>query len=378
MTKKIDGYFDYASATPCSESVLGVMKPFFIDEFYNPSALYSSSDKSKEAIKLARRTVAEHLGVRSSEVVFVSGCTEANNLAVHGIMEANPGGKIVISSIEHESVRQAVYQHSYSEAPVSENGIIDIDKLQALITDDVVLVSIIYVNNEIGVVQPLRKVARLIEKIKKSRGPNGRPLYLHTDAAQAPNVRSINRSALGVDLMSLNSAKVYGPKGSGCLYIDSSVAISPIQNGGGQEFGLRSGTENTAGIVGFAHALDLVCKARKQEADRLSLVQDHLESAVEALGCQVLAKKSDRSQAITSILLPGIDSETAVYKLDKLGFSVSSGSACHAKSGEKSHVLTSLGLSDEEAMRVVRISMGHQTTVESVDSLVRAIKQILA
>jgi cysteine desulfurase len=374
----IDGFFDYASATPCSESVMTAMKPFFSQDFYNPSALYSGGKTSQDTIKQARQTVARHLGVRGSEVIFTSGCTEANNLAVHGIMKANPGAKVVISSIEHDSVRKAAFQHDYSEAPVDKSGIIDLETLEALITDDVVLVSIIYVNNEIGVVQPLRKVSHILEKIKKQRGASGRPLYFHTDAAQAPTVSSVNTNSLGVDLMSLNGGKIYGPKGSGCLYVSSSVEISPLQEGGGQESGIRSGTENTAAIVGFATAFEDACDVWQEEFTRTASIQSQLESAVESLGCEVIAKDSKRSPAIISIVLPGMDSETAVYKLDKLGFQVSSGSACHAISGEKSHVLTALGIAGARVKNVIRISMGRYSSVESVDKLVNAIQQILA
>jgi len=378
MDTRLAGYFDYASSTPIDSNVLKGMLPFMQTEFYNPSSLYSASNTAKDAVDTSRREIAGILGVRQTEVIFTSGCTEANNLAIQGIMAANPGCKVVFSATEHESVRQIAMRYDHRVAYVGEDGLIDIDALANLIDDNVVLVSIIYINNETGVIQPLRKIAKLIAKIRVSRGKSGRPLYLHTDAAQAPNTHTIVRSALGVDLMSLNGGKVYGPKGVGCLFIDSEVDILPVNCGGGQERGIRSGTENTPAIVGFADALRRATDGREQEAARLSGLHDVLLIGLKDLGCTVITKNSPKSASIVSIILPKIDSETAVYKLDKLGVYVSSGSACHAKTGEKSHVLTAIGLSDEESMSTVRISLGRATTTLSIKKLLASIEQVLA
>lgn len=378
MEDKLTGYFDYASATPLDEAVYEVMRPFYTKEFYNPSARYSASDNSRQAILVARKKVASVMGVKHQEIIFTSGCSEANNLAINGVLEANPGGRVLISGIEHESVRQPAYKHNYEEIPVSENGTIDLNALISMITDDVVLISVMYVNNEIGTVQPLRKISDIVAKARKSRGSGGRPLYLHSDAAQAPNLMNISRAATGVDLMSLNGGKIYGPKGSGCLFVSKNVKISPIILGGGQESGLRSGTENTSGIVGFAEALSISSTMRVDESTRLLDLRNIIVRTAKTLDCIIVAENGTSSGSIVSVMLPNRDSETVVYQLDKLDIFVSSGSACHAKSGEKSYVLSALGYSDPQSMSAIRISMGRHTTRGSIDKLLESIQQILA
>jgi cysteine desulfurase len=250
--------------------------------------------------------------------------------------------------------------------------------LSELITDDVVLISVMYVNNENGAIQPLRKIADLVAKIRVKRGASGMPIYLHTDATQAPNLRSISRSATGVDMMSLGGGKIYGPRGSGCLFVAAGVQIEPLLSGGGQENGLRSGTENTPAIVGFGEALRLAGMSRKKETVRLGRLQKFLEAELTSLGCRIVAAEASRGEAISSVLLPKLDSETVLYKLDKLGLCVSSGSACHAINGEKSHALSAMGYSEAEGMRTIRISLGRTTDKRAIVRLIGSLKHILA
>lgn len=377
MDQRLAGYFDYASSSPLDADVLSTMEPYF-QEFYNPSALYSANSYAKSALDKARSDVAGIVGVKKSQIVFTSGCTEANNLAIHGLMQRYPGTSLLISAIEHDSVRMPASSYSCSTIPCNESGVVDVLALEQQITDDVTLISVMYINNEIGTVQPIRKIADMIKKVRTKRGANGNPLYLHVDGAQAPSIRTITQSALGYDLLSLNGGKIYGPKGSGCLVIGRDVIIEPLLRGGGQESGLRSGTENTPAIVGFADALMRATVNRTQETKRLKALQMELESGLRELGGIVIADQSDRSESITSVLFPEVDSETLVYKLDKFGLSISSGSACHARTGVKSIVLQAIGLTDQQAMNVARISIGKYSDSRSILNLLDSIKVVLA
>jgi cysteine desulfurase len=375
---KAKGYFDYASATPLDEGVFDVMMPYYQDLFYNPSSFTAQSSVVRKDIDNARADVADSLGVKAQEIIFTSGCTEANNLAIHGVMSRNPQSKVLISAVEHDSIREIAHQFNYDVVPVRESGIVDLDKLERLLTDDVVLVSVMYANNEIGTIQPLREIGLLISEARKRRGTGGAPLYLHTDATQAANYLSLIASGLRVDMMSLNSGKIYGPKGVGCLFVAGSVVLNPLQYGGGQERGLRSGTENVAGIIGFSWALKQTQKMRVEESIRLKILQKNLIVGLEALGAKVNGTKNKRIPNNVNVHFPGIDNERLVLQLDAHGFMVSSGSACHAKSGTSSYSLQAIGLSQSDADSSIRITMGRGTTLEDVENLAETISQLVA
>lgn len=266
---------DYAAATPVDPEVVKVMSKYFTDEFYNPSATYLPAVKVRNELNRARSDVAEVLGAKANEIVFTAGATEANNLALFGVAGQFPGGNIIVSAIEHDSILRPAEELNTKIVPVTPQGIIDLVTLKDLIDDQTVLISIMYANNEIGTIQPLPKVAVIVKDIVQDRSRRGvrLPLYLHTDAAQAANYLDLHVSRLGVDLMSLNGGKIYGPKQSGVLFVSSKVKLKPQILGGGQERNLRSGTENVAGSIGFAQALWLSQARRHEEAERLIKLQ---------------------------------------------------------------------------------------------------------
>lgn len=373
-------YFDYAAATPLSPKARKAMEPYLTGIFYNPSALYLAARDAKDAVENARRDVAGVLGAKHSEIIFTAGGTEADNLAIAGIMAKYKGANLVVSAIEHEAILEAAKPYPYKIAPVGADGRIDLMKLRKLITDKTALVSVMHANNEVGTVQPLAAIAKLLTEIRwqRSKKGNSLPLYLHTDASQAPNYLHVLVNTLGVDLMSLNAGKIYGPKETGALYIKTGVELEPLIRGGGQERGLRSGTQNVANIVGFAAALKDADDKRETESNRMAKLQ--LEA--------ILQLKKKVPKAVINgglgmrlpnnlhITIPGADNERLMMELDEAGFMVAVGSACSASNDEPSHVLKAIGLSDEQARSSLRITMGRATTVKDVTDLIEKIAEL--
>lgn len=370
-------YFDYAAASPLSDIAYTAMKPVLKDNFYNPSAVYAGGVFVRDQVERARSSVARCVEVKTNEVVFTNGCTEANNLAIHGTMRNFPGGKVLVSAIEHDSVRAPAEQYTHEEIPVDATGIVDMSVLASMIDDSVVLISVMAVNNETGVVQPVREIAELIKKIRKARGVGSLPLYLHTDAAQLPLYMSVTRSSLGADYISLNGGKIYGPKASGCLIVTQGVPLHPIIDGGGQERGLRSGTENVSGILGFAAALVDATKHRTERSKKITSLRSLLVELLEPLHAVMHADTKLGIPHIISCAFEGADNEALVYHLSQNGFSVAMGSACHAKNQHMSHVLAAMGVSTSLADATIRISLGDYTTPESIKKLVSTIKEFL-
>lgn len=380
MPKQI--YLDYAAATPMDPQVVGAMLPYFSDIFYNPSAQYLAGQAVAQDIAIARGRVAHWLGARPSEIVFTSGGTEANNLAIHGIMRKHPGANIVVSAIEHDSVRMPARQYDYKEAPVRLDGIVDIEALKDVINNKTVLVSIMYANNEIGTIQPIKEIAALISAIRKERAtlsPKPLPLYLHADACQAANYLDLHISRLDADLMTINAGKIYGPKQCGALYVRMGVDLQPQIHGGRQELGLRSGTEGVANIIGFAKALDIAQTMRHDEINRLQYLQklfvDFLTKHIPQV--KINGSLKNRLPNNIHITIPGQDNERLIFGLDEKGIACAAGSACSASKEEPSHVLKSLGLSDEAARSSLRFTFGRQTdegdlqrTIETLAKLV--------
>jgi cysteine desulfurase len=377
-------YLDHAATTPVDPVVFDAMKPYFTDKAFNPSATYEAARQVKREFEAARASLAHYLGVRGSELIFTAGGTEANNLAINGIMQQYPDGEIIVSSVEHDSVLMAANQYKSVQAPVGENGRIDLAQLEQCITDHTVLVSIQYANNEVGTVQPLKEIAQLIakkrtERAAKSSTQNARPLYFHTDACQAPAYLDIHVSRLGVDLLTINASKIYGPKQIGCLFVKSGIILQPQILGGGQERGLRSGTENVPAVIGFVKALELVQERRHEETKRVKQLQDYfLEQLNEHLPTiQINGSLKHRLANNVHITIPGYDNETLMMQLDDKGVICAVGSACSASNEEPSHVLKAMGMSDAAAQSSLRFTMGKSTTKEDITYVIRCLTELV-
>lgn len=359
-------YLDHAAATPMDAEVLEAMQPYFAELFYNPSATYLPAQKVREALEEGRKQIAEILGVKVREITLVAGGTEGNNLAISGVLAKFPNCSVTVSTIEHDSVRHVAEKFNCSAAFVTEQGRVDVDDLRAKIRDDTVLVSVMLANNEVGTVQPLREISKIIkdERAKRQKTGNKTPIYLHTDACQAANYLDLHVSRLGVDLMTLNGGKIYGPKQSGVLYVGSHVQLAPLILGGGQERGLRSGTENVAAAVGFAVAFQKTQKLRSAETERLNQVKkvffDLCEQKIP--GAIINGSLEHRLPNNLHITLPGTDNERVLLELEKRGILAAAGSACSASSDEPSHVLKAMGVNDTDARSSLRLTMGRSTT----------------
>lgn len=371
-------YLDYAAATPMDPKVLAAMAPYFSQKFHNPSSIYLAGRDARQALEEARLSVARNLGAKPAEIIFTAGATEANNLAIQGIMRSFPEAQILVSSIEHESVLAPAALFNCREVGVDAKGRLDLQKLEAMVSDKTVLVSVGLVNNEIGTIQPLSDISKILNKLRKLRGPKGQPLYLHSDCAQAPNYFDMHLSRLGVDLLSINGGKIYGPKQSGALYIRAGVQLQPLIVGGGQESNLRSGTENVAGAVGLATALSLAQEKRHSEAKQVSELRQQfiagLEKNIPAAVVNGPAKHS--APHIVSATFAGFDNERLMMELDEQGIQLATGSACSASSDEPSHVLAAIGLGDKAAHSTLRFSFGRATTEADIAKTLKTLREL--
>jgi cysteine desulfurase len=371
-------YLDYAAATPVDKRVVAAMLPYFSEKFFNPSAMYSQAADVAKDMAAARANVAHWLGARPSEVIFTAGGSEANNLAIQGVMRRYPGANVVVSAVEHESVLAPASLFSCKIAPVDRGGIVNVAKLAERIDDKTVLVSIMYANNEVGTIQPIREIAQMISA-KRAQRSGKLPLYFHTDAAQAANYLDLHMSRRGVDMLTLNGGKIYGPKQSGALVVRGGVDLQPIIIGGGQERGQRSGTENVAAVIGFTKALELAQQSRHEETHRLQTLQqyffDHIEQALPQAVINGSRKK--RLPNNVHLTIPGADNERLLIQLDEAGIMAAAGSACSASSETSSHVLLAMGLSDQSARSSLRFTMGRATTRRDIDRTVAALKNFI-
>lgn len=373
-------FLDYASATPLDKGVLDAMLPYFSDLFYNPSSSHLLSKEIKLEINEARKNVANIIGAKHNEIVFVSGGSEANNLAIKGIMDLHKQANMLYGATEHDSVIQPAKNYHSKEIKVDTLGNIDLADLKKKIDDKTVLISVMHVNNEIGTINNLAKIAEIVNEHRYLRNEKGSalPLYLHCDASQSPNYLAVNVARMGVDLLTLNGGKIYGPKQSGILYVNSKVNIKPLIEGGGQEYGLRSGTTSAASIIGFAEALVLTEKMRKSEENRVESLRNHLiKELLKNKKVSLNGPTKNRIANNVHITIDGMDNETLMYKLDDFGFMVAVGSACSASSEEPSHVLKAVGLSDAQARQSIRITLGRQTTKDNVDNFIKEISGLI-
>lgn len=370
-------YLDYAAATPLDADVLAAMQPYFSDKFYNPSSPYAPALVVRREYERAKAEIAAAIGAQSGELTMTAGATESINLAFNGF-----GGHIVTTTIEHKSVLEAVSMYEHTLVEVDQYGRVEPEMIKNAVRPDTWLVSVGLANSEIGTVQPLSKIAEIIRKIRHERIREGNetPLYLHTDASQGAGQLDLHVSRLGVDMMTLNAAKFYGPKQVGLLYATRSVKLKPQIVGGGQEAGLRSGTENVAGVIGMAVAIKKADKKRHSEVKRLSVLRDELqvhllEEFPEAI---VSGHLKHRLAGHLHISFPGIDAERLVFSLETKGVLLATGSACAANKGTRSHVLNAIGLDPNAADGSLRITLGRDTDQDTIhrasDLITKAVR----
>lgn len=360
-------YLDFAAATPVAPEVLAAMEPYWSDLFYNPSAPYAPARSVHAQTEEARSRLAHVIGARPGTVTITAGATEANNLAFSAVE-----GPCVVCAIEHESVLSCAEARGARIVGVEADGRIDMRAFQELLNEDVELVSVGLANGELGTIQPVRAIAQIVQKERMRRLERGiqTPLLLHTDASQAAGHVSINVSSLGADLMTVSAAKVYGPKQVGMLWHADGVALRPLVRGGGQEAGLRSGTQNVAGIVGFACALELAEQMRTREGRRLQRLskslRDRIRSGIPDAVFSGPARQAHRLPGIVHVSFAGVQARRLVISLERRGVYVGTGSACAASRMQTSHVLRAIGLSDDLAQGSLRLSLGRSTTEEDI------------
>jgi cysteine desulfurase len=359
-------YLDHAAATPMDARVIAVMQPYFSDNFYNPSSPYAPAVAVRRDYEAAKQKLASLIGAKSSEIIITAGATESINLAINGI-----GGHVIVSNIEHPAVLVSASAREHTIVAADKYGYVSADIIKAAIQPNTQLISVALANNELGTIQPLRDIAEVIKAERASRLMRGdkTPIHLHCDASQGVGQIDVNVARLGLDMLTINSGKIYGPKQVGLLWTASQVRIQPQIIGGGQEHGMRSGTENVAGVIGFARALELVSEHRKYEVERLALMRDNLQRVLtSALPNSIVSSHPKcRLAGHLHISFPGLDGERLVFLLENRGVLVATGSACSANKGTRSHVLMAIGLSPEVADGSIRITLGHLSTTENIE-----------
>lgn len=378
-------YLDHAATTPLRREVVNAMYPHLVETYGNPSSLHERGRRARAVLEAARGQVAILLGVHPGEVVFTGSGTEANNLAVVGAARAarGEGRHVLISQIEHPSILAAGERlredgFAVEYVPVDGEGFVDASALLRMVQSDTTLVSVMYANNEIGVVEPIREIAAgLRERFGGERGP-----LFHTDACQASGQLPLSPSHLGVDLMTINGSKVYGPKGIGALYVRAGVRIEPQVVGGHQELGRRAGTENVALAVGFAAALDIALRSETTMRGRLTALRDHLIRRIEERvpGAVLNGPRDRRLPNNVHFSIPHIEGESLLLLLDRDGISASTGSACSSHNLAPSHVLRAIGQEDELIHGSIRLTLGEENTEDDIeyaaDALARSVERL--
>ncbi len=376
-------YLDFAAATPVNPKVLEAMLPYFSENFYNPSAPYLPAKHLRGEYEMKKAALAQTIGAKSPDLVITAGATESINLAFT-VLENYPDAEALILSTEHASVRESArhFAKTVGEIAVDSTGLIDLKDLVAKITDQAVLISVAIANNELGTIQPLSEIAEIIRRTREKRLSSGNltPLYLHSDASQAASLLDLSVARLGVDLLTLNSAKVYGPKGIGALYISRGVKLSPISYGGGQEMGLRSGTENVPLLMGFAEASvraksHVSASRKKYEKYNQLFRQILLEKSL--ITPKILGNKKHQLANFCPICFDGLDAERLIFKLEDRGILLSTGAACAASKGQKSHVLSAIGLTDSEITGSLRVTFGELNTEEQIREAASVIAEVV-
>ncbi len=370
-------YMDYSATTPVKEEVLQEMLPYFTEKFGNPSSLYDLGLESKDAVTHAREQVAALIGAQPKEVYFTAGGTESDNWVVFGAADKlkEKGNHIITTRVEHHAMLhscQFLEKHGYEVTylDINEDGMVTPEMLEAAITDKTILISIMMVNNEIGTVMPIKELAAVAK---------AHNILFHTDAVQALGNVPIDVKDMGIDLMSVSSHKIYGPKGVGALYIRRGVQLSNFVHGGAQESKKRAGTENLVGIVGFGKAAEVAKRDFDKHVEHCSTLRNHLVERVlaEVPDTFVNGTMEHRHPGNASITFEYIEGEAILLFLNQAGISVSTGSACSSTSLEPSHVLTALGVPVEKIHGTVRFTIGDFTTMEDVDYVVDTLKSVV-
>ena len=367
-------YLDNAASTPVADEVLSEMLPYFAQQYGNPSSIHTMGRETSRAIELARRRVAALVGAAPKEILFTSGGTESDNLAIQGVANSSSRRRIIASSIEHDAVLEVCRDLSkkgfeISYLPATKEGLVTADALEKQVGDDVALVSVMLANNEVGTVQPIKELASIAHR---------HGAVFHTDAVQAAGKIPVNAKELGIDLMSLSSHKINGPKGAGALYVRSGVKLAALMHGGGQESHLRSGTENVPAIIGFGKACELA--REKLNNSSVSELRDYLAQRViaEIPHSRMNGHPSQRLPGNCHFTFLGVNGEDLIIKLDENGIAASTGSACSVRKQKESHVLKAMGFSFEEVNGSLRLSIGPQNTREEIDRAVAVLSRTVA
>ena len=377
-------YLDHSATTPADGRVVAAMLPYLTEKFGNASSVHGLGQEARAAVDRARREVAILIGARANEIVFVSGGTEANNLAIRGVCEANAGQErhIITSAIEHSSVRgicEALEKRGWevTRLPVYENGIVKIEDVHAALRPDTVLISVMLANNEIGTLQPIEEIGALV-RVERERAT--RKLWFHTDAVQAAGRMELNVETLGCDLLSLSAHKLYAPKGTGALYVRRGVRLAPQNLGGHQERERRAGTEGVPGIVAFGEAARLARLEMNERAQREERLRTIFEKGVAERIDDVVFNGDPvrRLSHVSNISFRFIEGEGLLISLDLQGIAVSTGSACSSGTLEPSPVIIALGRNDELARGAIRFSFGKDNTEADVDYVLEVLPRVVA
>jgi len=377
-------YLDNAATTAVDSDVVSAMFPFFGDNFGNPGSFHSVGKRALDALSEARGVVAGFLNCRDDEVLFTGGGTEADNLAILGYARAHAkfGKHLVTTSLEHHAVLEVMQFLVAKEGfeltivDVSKDGVVLADDVLAAVREDTILVSVMYVNNEIGTVQPVEEIGRGLEKMRKSG--SAAHLAFHVDAMQAAGYLECDVLKIHADLLSLNGSKLYGPRGVGALFVRRGVKLQPLMFGGSQERGLRPGTENVAAIVGFARALELVMERRGAECERLISLRNRLiDGLLEIPKTRLNGSVENRICNNVNVSIMDVEGEALLLYLDSFGIMASSGSACTSASLDPSHVILALGVPFEAAHGSIRFSLGRDTAQEDIDYVIEVMPGIV-
>lgn len=370
-------YFDHAATTPVREEVIKEMMPYFGMEYGNASVMYSLGRNARKAMNKARERVAEALNAHSHEVYFTSCGSESDNLAIKGFVYANKdrGNHIITTKIEHHAVLDSCKTlekqgFNVTYLGVDENGRISLEELVNAINTKTILISIMFANNEIGTIEPIEQIGKIARE---------KNIVFHTDAVQAIGNELIDVKKLNIDMLSLSGHKFYAPKGVGALYVKNGINFTKLQDGGAQENDKRAGTENVAEIVGLGKAIELIYNEYNSYNEKLKKLRDYYIARVtnEIKGAKVNGDMVNRLPGNANISFKGVNGTKLLFELDKYGICASAGSACSTGNAEPSHVLTAIGLDKELIEGTLRISFGNENTIEDVDFLVNALKEII-